>query len=124
MIAPAMGKNLNNISLEYLVFMDERDNLLVDFDISFKEVRLLRYILFSYMQDRVSTVNDILPLSYLGSPSTNHTLLKRLVKKKFVLSIQSNNDQRVKNLVPSDKALQLFEQISTLFRTHREELQT
>ena len=116
----AMGNSKNKISLNYLIFMSDRDNLLGGTALSFKELRILRFILFAYIQKNLATVNDILPLIQWGSPSTNHALLKKLIKKKYVLSEQNKEDLRIKFLHPTEKTFELFHELSSLFRKYSE----
>jgi len=116
-----MRQKHTNVSLNYLLFSGKRDELLREFGVTFQEVQYLRFIVQAFLENRPAMVNDILTLSYLGSASTNHSVLKRLIKKNLVNSVQSPQDQRVKHLVPSVETFELFKKISKLFSKYSED---
>ena len=95
--------------------MDSRDVITREFDVPNKEGAILRRIVNAQLINRPITVNDILHLQDIGSPATNHAFLKKLIKRKLVKSIANAKDNRIKNLYPTEIALDLFEQLSKEF---------
>ena len=116
-----MRQKHSNVSLNYLLFCGKREELVRESGVTFQEVQYLRFIVHAFLENRPATVNDILTLSYLGSASTNHSVLKRLIKKNLVNSVQSPQDHRVKHLVPSVETFELFKKISKLFSKYSED---
>lgn len=103
------------ISPDFLSFMSARDIVTGEFDISAKEGRILREIVAAYVTKNVITVNHILALKIVGSQATNHAILKNLINKKLVLSINDPLDLRIKHLKPSPSSLELFARLSNEF---------
>jgi DNA-binding MarR family transcriptional regulator len=95
--------------------MSARDIVTGEFDISAKEGRILREIVAAYVTKNVITVNHILALKIVGSQATNHAILKNLINKKLVLSINDPLDLRIKHLKPSPSSLELFARLSNEF---------
>ena len=110
----------NNTLVNYLQFMDARDVIAKEFDIPNKEGAILRRIVIEKINNEPFTVNDVLHLQGLGSPATNHALLKKLIAKKMVLSIPNKEDSRIKNLSPTEETLKLFRQLSISFKKFSE----
>ena len=95
--------------------MDARDIVTKKYDIPAKEGAILRRVVIAKIKNETFTVNDVLKLKDIGSPATNHSLLKKLIKRKLVESIPSENDHRIRNLYPTQLALELFSQLSKEF---------
>jgi hypothetical protein len=60
------------------------------------------------------TAQQLLEMEYLGSPSSIHALIKRLMSKKMVLALPDQNDSQLKHLIPSPKALSLLSELGKL----------
>ena len=103
------------ISPDFLSFMMARDLVTGEFDVSAKEGRILREIIAAYVNKDIITVNQILSLSEVGSQATNHSILKNLIKKKLVLSLNDPLDLRVRQLKPTPGTLELFSRLSAEF---------
>ena len=97
------------------MFMDARDIVTKKYDIPTKEGAILRRVVIAKIKNETFTVNDVLKLKDIGSPATNHSLLKKLIKRELVESIPSENDHRIRNLYPTKLALELFSQLSKEF---------
>jgi len=106
---------MKNVSVNYLMFMDARDVVTKKYDIPNKEGAILRRIVIAKINNETFTVNDVLQLKDIGSPASNHSFLKKLVKRKLVESIPDENDHRIRNLHPTKLALELFVQLSKEF---------
>ena len=103
------------ISPDFLSFMSARDLVAGEFGISAKEGRILREVIAAYVNKDIITVNHVLALREVGSQATNHTLLKKLIKKNLVLSFNDPLDLRIKHLKPSSDTLELFSRLSNEF---------
>ena len=57
-------------------------------------------------------------MEYLGSPSSIHALIKRLMSKKMVLASPDQNDNQIKSLIPSPKALSLLSELGKLINSN------
>ena len=103
------------ISPDFLSLMSARDLITGEFGISAKEGRILREVIAAYANKDIITVNHVLALREVGSQATNHTLLKKLIKKNLVLSFNDPLDLRIKHLKPSSDTLELFARLSNEF---------
>jgi len=106
---------MKSVSINYLMFMDARDVVTKKYDIPTKEGAILRRIVIAKINNETFTVNDVLQLRDIGSPASNHSFLKKLIKRKLVESIPDENDHRIRNLYPTKLALELFAQLSKEF---------
>ena len=103
------------ISPDFLDFMRTRDAIAADNDLPIKEGLILREIVAAYINKEIFTVNQVLALNNIGSMATNHMMLKKLLQKKLVISSPNLTDKRIKHLLPSPIALNLFSRLSNEF---------
>lgn len=100
--------------LAYLHFSDQRDLVRLRAQVSSKECELLRVLTKNHLGNHNLTAQQLLEMEYLGSPSSIHALIKRLMSKKMVLALPDQNDSQMKHLIPSPKALGLLSELGKL----------
>lgn len=100
----------------YLDFVDRRDSLRDQCDLSIKECLVLRVITRRYLNQETFRVKQLLDMDFIASPATIHGIIKKLVAKKAIKLVQDKTDGRVKYLVPSSKSMNLLAELGKLVR--------
>jgi DNA-binding MarR family transcriptional regulator len=100
----------------YLDFVDRRDSLREQCNLSMKECLVLRLITRQYLKEEAFRVKQLLEMNFIASPATIHGIIKKLVAKKAIKLIQDKHDARVKYLVPSTKSINLLAELGKLVR--------
>ncbi len=103
--------------LSYLYFSDQVDLIRLRNQLSQKECELLRIIAKSHLSNGTTRATQLLEMEFMGSPSTIHSSIKRLISKKMLLVSADNVDNRIKYLFPSPKALSLLNELGELIRS-------
>jgi DNA-binding MarR family transcriptional regulator len=99
---------------EYLEFINARDQINHRYGIDSKSCALLRVILQAFVNDRPITVSNVIALRHIASPVTLHQGIKHLMSKKLITTKSDPKDGRLKYLVPTNKAIKLYGELSTL----------
>jgi Fe2+ or Zn2+ uptake regulation protein len=76
------------------------------------EERLLEALTASWNSGHALTVTETMSLSSAGAPATVHRKLASLRKQGLVSVNESDDDLRIKTVVPTRKALDYFEQLA------------
>lgn len=100
----------------YLDFVDRRDSLREQCDLSIKECLVLRIITRRHLNQEPFRVKQLLEMDFIASPATIHGIIKKLVSKKAIKLVQDKTDGRVKYLVPSSKSMNLLAELGKLVR--------
>lgn len=100
----------------YLDFVDRRDSLREQCDLSIKECLVLRIITRRHLNQEAFRVKQLLDMDFIASPATIHGIIKKLVAKKAIKLVQDKTDGRVKYLVPSSKSMNLLAELGKLVR--------
>lgn len=77
------------------------------------EVALLNAVSLRWYEGSPMTVREAMDLAHLGSPATLHKRITRLRDSGHLVAENHENDRRAKRLIPSEKTLQHFGQLST-----------
>ena len=105
-------------SIKYLLqSLKEEDVYMINF-IQHKESYILRLITLAHLSGKTLRVTDLLSNHDLGTTPTIQSYIRKLVLKEFIARKISDEDKRVQFLIPLDKAIILFEQLSV---THYDE---
>ena len=99
---------------EYLEFINARDQINHRYGIDSKSCALLRVILQAFVNDRPMTVSNVIALRHIASPVTLHQGIKHLMSKKLITTKSDPKDGRLKYLVPTNKAIKLYGELSAL----------
>ena len=99
---------------EYLEFINARDQINHHYGIDSKSCALLRVILQAFVNDRPMTVSNVIALRHIASPVTLHQGIKHLMSKKLITTKSDPKDGRLKYLVPTNKAIKLYGELSVL----------
>ena len=75
------------------------------------EERLLEAVTVCWHKGRTLTVTETMALSVAGAPATVYRKLTSLRKQGLVAVVESNDDLRIKTVVPTRKALDYFEKL-------------
>jgi len=75
------------------------------------ESALLEAVVLRWHEGHTMTVRDAIALSALGSPATLHKRITRLRHKDLLTTYSEPGDRRAKFLVPTQKALDYFDQL-------------
>lgn len=100
--------------IAYLDFVDRRDSLRNQFDLSIKECLVLRIITRKYLNQETFRVNQLLEMEFIASPATIHGIMKKLAVKKAIKLVQDKTDGRVKYIVPTAKSMNLLAELGKL----------
>lgn len=111
-ITSAISKNI----IAYLDFVDRRDSLRNQCDLSIKECLVLRIITRRHLNQETFRVKQLLDMDFIASPATIHGIIKKLVAKKAIKLVQDKDDGRVKYLMPSSKSINLLAELGKLVR--------
>ena len=79
---------------------------------SHREYQILEFIIGEYLAHRQMVMEQGMSLRHLGSRYTLRKAIKTLIDQGFV-AIQESQDSRLRPLVPTDQALDLFASISS-----------
>lgn len=99
---------------EYLDFVNERDQISLRYEVDAKSCAILRIILQAYVNDEPIAVSNVLVLRHIASPVTLHQGIKYLINKKLIATKSDPTDGRIKFLLPTDKAIKLYRELSAL----------
>ena len=99
---------------EYLDFINARDQINHRYEIDSKSCALLRVIFQAFVNGRLITVSNVITLRHIASPVTLHQGIKHLMTKKLVTTKSDPKDGRLKYLVPTNKAIKLYAELSAL----------
>ena len=110
--------------LRFLQLISAVDGLPWLLEIDPHERALFDVLCLHWSQGQPLTVFNAIHQTQLGSSSTLHKRLKRLIAKDLILARCSEGNRRTKHLVPSDKGLACIQWLSTqLTRVHSSESQ-
>lgn len=112
----AIASTTSKHVIAYLDFVDRRDSLRTQCNLSIKECLVLRIITRRHLNHEAFRVKQLLDMDFIASPATIHGIIKRLVAKKAVKLVQDKNDGRVKYLVPSTMSINLLAELGKLVR--------
>lgn len=98
--------------IAYLIHSLEEEAIYKSQRIQHKESYILRLITLGYLTHSTLTVSDLLKNKDLGSGPTIQSYLTQLVLKQFVKRKINEDDKRVQYLIPTDKAIGLFKELS------------
>lgn len=99
---------------EYLEFINARDQINHRYGIDSKSCALLRVILQAFVNEQPITVSNVIALRHIASPVTLHQGIKHLISKKLITTKSDSKDGRLKYLVPTNKAIKLYQELSAL----------
>jgi DNA-binding MarR family transcriptional regulator len=99
---------------EYLDFINARDQINHRFGIDSKSCALLRVVVQAFVNDQPITVSNVITLRHIASPVTLHQGIKHLMSKKLIATKSDPKDGRLKYLVPTNKAIKLYGELSAL----------
>ena len=102
------------ICFEYLDFINARDQINHRYGIDTKSCALLRTIVQAFVDNRSITVSDVIMMRHIASPVTLHQGIKYLINKKLIATKSDPKDGRIKYLVPTNKALKMYTELSAL----------
>lgn len=87
------------------------------------EKALFDVLCLHWSQGQPLNVFDAINQTHLGSSSTLHKRLKRLIAKELIVVQYCENNRRTKHLTPSDKGLACIDWLSAqLARVHSDEI--
>jgi DNA-binding MarR family transcriptional regulator len=112
------------IHFEYLDFINARDQINHRYGIDAKSCALLRTIVQAFVDNRLITVTDVIMMRHIASPVTLHQGIKHLISKKLIATKSDPKDGRIKYLVPTSKALKLYQELSALVALSQSEVAT
>ena len=75
------------------------------------ERALLDAVALRWFEDRPMTVREAIALEHLGSPATLHKRISRLRQKEMLVAFNQEGDRRAKYLIPSEKTLDMFDEL-------------
>jgi DNA-binding MarR family transcriptional regulator len=101
-----------NSIVQYLLHSLKEEEIYKNNRIQHKESYILRLITLAHLTDKTLRVSELLSNTDLGSSPTIQTYITKLVSKGFVVRKISDEDKRVQFLIPSDSAIDLFDQLS------------
>lgn len=107
---------MSNVA-NYLFFSDHLELIRLRNQITHKECELLRIITKNHLATGTTRATQLLEMDYLGSPSTIHATIKRLITKKLLLTSSDSVDNRIKYLVPSPKSLAILDELGHLLNS-------
>jgi DNA-binding MarR family transcriptional regulator len=99
---------------EYLDFINARDQINHRHGIDSKSCALLRVIIQAFVNNQLITVSNVITLRHIASPVTLHQGIKHLLSKKLITTKSDSKDGRLKYLVPTNKAIKLYRELSAL----------
>jgi len=97
--------------VQYLVRSLKEEAIYKNSDILHRESHILRLISLAYLTDKTVTVSDLLKNTDLGSTPTIQMHIRKLVDKQLVRYGDNPDDRRLKYLLPTEKAIELFTQL-------------
>jgi hypothetical protein len=109
-----IGFNLMATKFEYLDFINARDQINHRHGIDLKSCVLLRVIVQAFVNEQPMTVSNVIMLRHIASPVTLHQGIKHLISKKLIATKSGPKDGRLKYLVPTQKAIKLYRELSSL----------
>lgn len=98
--------------IQYLLHSLKEEEIYKNSRIQHKESYILRLITLAHLTAKTLRVSELLSNADLGSSPTIQAYLAKLVLKGFVIRKVSEEDKRVQFLIPSDNAVNLFDQLS------------
>jgi len=105
-------------TIKYLLQSLKEDDVYMKSLIQHKEGYILRLITLAHLSEKTLRVTDLLSNHNLGTTPTIQSYIKKLVLKGFIFRKIGNEDKRVQFLIPLDKAIILFDELSN---THHDE---
>lgn len=99
---------------EYLDFVNTRDQINHGYGVDSKSCALLRVIVQAFVNEQPITVSNVIALRHIASPVTLHQGIKYLISKKLITTKSDPKDGRLKYLVPTNKAIKLYRELSAL----------
>lgn len=93
----------NSIYLRFLNLVSAVDELPWLVEVDANEKALFDLISLRWSQGQPLSVVEAINQTHLGSTSTLHKRLKRLIAKNWVVASQIGTDRRTKHLLPSEK---------------------
>jgi hypothetical protein len=109
---------------EYLDFINARDKIIHRYGVDTKSCPLLRIIVQAFVDNRSITVSDVIMMRHIASPVTLHQGIKYLITIKLVATKNDPKDGRIKYLVPTNRAIKLFRELSALVVLNQPEAAT
>jgi DNA-binding MarR family transcriptional regulator len=101
-----------NTIVQYLIHSLKEEEIYKSNRIQHKESHILRLITLAFITGKTLRVSDLLSNHNLGSSPTIQSYITKLILKEFIVRKIGDEDKRVQFLIPSDKAMQLFSQLS------------
>jgi DNA-binding MarR family transcriptional regulator len=98
--------------VQYLIYSLKEEEIYKNNRIQHKESYILRLITLAYLTHKTMRVKDLLKNKDLGSGPTIQTYVTHLVLKQFVVRKVNDEDRRVKFLIPTVNAIDLFRELS------------
>jgi DNA-binding MarR family transcriptional regulator len=98
--------------VQYLIHSLKEEEIYKSNQIWHKESYILRLITLGFLTNKILRVSDLLSNQDLGSNPTIQSYINKLVLKDFVVRNTSEQDKRVQFLIPTQKAMNLFEELS------------
>lgn len=98
--------------IAYLIHSLEEEAIYKNQQIQHKESYILRLVTLGYLTHSTLTVSDLLKNKDLGSGPTIQSYLTQLVLKQFVRRQINPDDKRMQYLIPTDRAIDLFKELS------------
>jgi len=105
--------------VEYLIYSLKEEEIYKNNRIQHKESYILRLITLAFLTHKTLRVSDLLANRDLGSGPTIQTYITHLVLKKFILRKISDEDKRVQFLIPTERAINLFRELSKVLYDER-----
>lgn len=99
---------------KYLLLADQISALNQQFSLKSNEIELLDILAKYYIQSEQMIVSDLIHHRDIASPSTLHTTLKSLVRKKLITAKIDKVDGRRKNISFTKLALERYRRLSSL----------
>jgi DNA-binding MarR family transcriptional regulator len=105
--------------VEYLIYSLKEEEIYKNNRIQHKESYILRLITLAFLTHKTLRVSDLLANRDLGSGPTIQTYITHLALKEFILRKISDEDKRVQFLIPTERAINLFRELSKVLYDER-----
>lgn len=103
--------------ITYLLRSLKEEEIYKSNQIQHLESYILRLITLAHLTHSDLTVTDLLQNKDLGSAPTIHRYIRQLLNKGLATHVQKNTDSRIKYVIPSEKAILLFTELSRSSQT-------
>lgn len=98
--------------IRFLNQLDSLDRINLGKKLDLTEEQLLNHIAIKTSQGKELLVGDLISLSEIGSQATLHGRIKSLIAMGFVRLNEDRSDGRRRFVIPTEKALKHYEQLS------------